>query len=176
MSVAFCNVLFLRIYNISLSSDQGDHVDYVGAPVALVVADSFKHARAAAKTVALSYAPAAAATHEGAVVGPELATARDEFLKGPLARRLGRGLRRSTTTSASSTSSTSPDDGSVVAGVEASCGDVESVLANASTEGLTTVAGRLNLGGQKHFYMETMAAVAVPDEDRRVTVTCGTQV
>ena len=160
-------------------------MDYVGAPVALIVADTLKHARAAAKTVALSYGPAGAAVsaaHQGVVVaGAELAKARDEFLKGPLARRLGRGLRRSTTTmtttSASSSSSSSADgDGSIVAGVEASCGDVESVLANASTDGLTTVAGRLTLGGQKHFYMETIAAVAVPDEDRRVTVTCGTQV
>ena len=159
----------------------------MGAPVALVVADTLKHARAAAKTVALSYAPAGAARQDAVggskvvVAGAELAKARDEFLKGPLAHRLGRGLRRSTTTmtttSASSSSSSSADgDGSIVAGVEASCGDVESVLANASTDGLTTVAGRLTLGGQKHFYMETIAAVAVPDEDRRVTVTCGTQV
>ena len=31
------------------------------------------------------------------------------------------------------------------------------------------------MGGQKHFFLETHAAVAVPTEDGKMVVTCGTQ-
>jgi xanthine dehydrogenase large subunit len=50
-------------------------------------------------------------------------------------------------------------------------GDVVSALAAAPR----TLRGRVEIGGQEHFYLEGQAALAVPGEDNDVTVYCSSQ-
>jgi xanthine dehydrogenase large subunit len=50
-------------------------------------------------------------------------------------------------------------------------GDVEAGLAASPRR----VKGRVRIGGQEHFYLESQAALAVPGEDDEVTVHCSTQ-
>jgi xanthine dehydrogenase large subunit len=50
-------------------------------------------------------------------------------------------------------------------------GDVEAALKTSPRR----VSGRLEIGGQEHFYLESQAAMAVPGEDRDVTVFSSTQ-
>ena len=38
-----------------------------------------------------------------------------------------------------------------------------------------TLSGRIEIGGQEHFYLEGQAALAIPGEDRDITVYCSTQ-
>lgn len=139
---------------------------FVGAPVALAVADTLKRARAAAKAVVLSFGDPIEYGHpdyEGEGREVDLPAAMLEFAKGPLASRMK--LRP-------------PQPGSAD-GVTVTVGDVEAAFArNAGkvADGeITEVRGRVSLGGQKHFFLETHAALAVPDEDRRIVVTSGTQ-
>ena len=37
------------------------------------------------------------------------------------------------------------------------------------------LSGRIEIGGQEHFYLEGQAALAIPGEDRDVTLHCSTQ-
>jgi xanthine dehydrogenase large subunit len=50
-------------------------------------------------------------------------------------------------------------------------GDVDAGLAGSPRR----VKGRVRIGGQEHFYLESQAALAVPGEDNEVTVHCSTQ-
>jgi xanthine dehydrogenase large subunit len=50
-------------------------------------------------------------------------------------------------------------------------GDVDAAIADAPH----TVAGRIEIGGQEHFYLEGMAALAVPGEDADMTIYASTQ-
>ncbi|MBN9315588.1 MAG: xanthine dehydrogenase molybdopterin binding subunit [Devosia sp.] len=50
-------------------------------------------------------------------------------------------------------------------------GDVEAGLAASPRR----VTGRVRIGGQEHFYLESQAALAVPGEDDEVTLHCSTQ-
>ena len=50
-------------------------------------------------------------------------------------------------------------------------GDVEAALATAARK----LAGRIEIGGQEHFYLEGQAALAIPGEDHDVTVHCSSQ-
>lgn len=50
-------------------------------------------------------------------------------------------------------------------------GDVASELHSADN----TIAGRLNIGGQEHFYLEGHASLAIPNEDGDVLIHCSTQ-
>ncbi|MEM9999839.1 MAG: xanthine dehydrogenase molybdopterin binding subunit [Pseudomonadota bacterium] len=51
------------------------------------------------------------------------------------------------------------------------CGDVDAALGEAET----VIEGRLEIGGQDHFYLETQIALAVPGEDQDMTVYSSTQ-
>ena len=51
------------------------------------------------------------------------------------------------------------------------CGDADGALAVAQGQ----VSGRIEIGGQEHFYLEGQAALAVPDEDGNLGVYCSTQ-
>jgi xanthine dehydrogenase large subunit len=50
-------------------------------------------------------------------------------------------------------------------------GDVDAALKAAPR----TLRGRIDIGGQEHFYLEGQAALAIPGEDRDVTVHCSSQ-
>ena len=50
-------------------------------------------------------------------------------------------------------------------------GDPDSVIAGAPHH----LAGRIEIGGQEHFYLEGQAALAIPGEDGDVTLHCSTQ-
>src|SRR5690606_8974827 len=50
-------------------------------------------------------------------------------------------------------------------------GDVAKALASAPRR----IKGRMELGGQDHFYLEGQVSLAVPGEDDEVTVHCSTQ-
>jgi xanthine dehydrogenase large subunit len=128
------------------------------------VADSAKRARAAAKKVVVSVSES---VEEETLDDPlvDLAAARINFdSKSPIARRMR--PRRAGTPGFED-------------GVTVNRGDVDEIfakLSNSSGESsLQQLEGRIYLGGQKHFFMETQASVAEPDEGNRINVTCGTQ-
>ena len=50
-------------------------------------------------------------------------------------------------------------------------GDVEAAITSAPRE----LSGRIELGGQEHFYLEGQAALAIPGEDNDVTIHASTQ-
>lgn len=50
-------------------------------------------------------------------------------------------------------------------------GDVDQALNSAPH----TLSGRLDLGGQRHFYFETMVSLGVPQEDGSIILTSSTQ-
>ena len=50
-------------------------------------------------------------------------------------------------------------------------GNPDTALAGASQ----SLSGRIEIGGQEHFYLEGQAALAIPGEDRDVTLHCSTQ-
>jgi xanthine dehydrogenase large subunit len=50
-------------------------------------------------------------------------------------------------------------------------GDVVAALADAPRR----LSGRIEIGGQEHFYLEGQAALAIPGEDRDMTVHCSSQ-
>jgi len=50
-------------------------------------------------------------------------------------------------------------------------GTPDTALAGAAN----TLSGRIEIGGQEHFYLEGQAALAIPGEDRDVTLYCSTQ-
>ncbi len=107
-------------------------VCYVGEPVALVVAESGREARAALARIELRIEPLPA------VLDPREAHARG-LLIGP-ERTLA-------------------------------LGDVDAVWASCAV----VVSGRVDSGGQEHFYLETQAALAFPDEGRHLRIWSATQ-
>jgi CO/xanthine dehydrogenase FAD-binding subunit len=149
----------------------GSPCPYIGAPVAVVVADSNKRARAAAKAVMLTFGNDAGdpADDEG-FFGTEGASidvgaARADFDKNsPLASRLRLRSRNKNSSD----------------GVSVMRGDPDSVLGAAAAvqgggEGMQSVRGRTSMCGQRHFHLETHTTQAAPDEDRRIVLTSGAQ-
>jgi xanthine dehydrogenase molybdopterin-binding subunit B len=135
--------------------DVGDVMPYIGAPIALVVADTAKRARAAAKACVLTFVEDASsrAHRQSAREAPaaDLVILKAKHVKGPFRHRIP--------------VLPSPD------GVTISRGNTKEALASAAS----TVQGTVGLGGQKHFFLETHAAHSAPDEGQRLRITCGTQ-
>jgi xanthine dehydrogenase/oxidase len=145
----------------TLFVDIGQTSQYVGAPVGVVVADTLKRARAAAKKVKLKWSELRPSEIERPADidgdGPEW----DAFVKSPLGRRMK--VRRE------------GGNGKQILGATVKNGDVDAAFCRAQDNGLQIAGGRLYMSGQKHFFLETHTTLAVPDEDRRMLVTCATQ-
>ena len=138
----------------------GDRVTFVGSPVGLIVADSQKRARAAAKEVKIIFEENTIDANEQDPV-IDLRMARLNFERElPQAARMrirhggGEGLEED--------------------GVSVFRGDTSAFLSSCDSS-MKKIEGRVYLGGQKHFFMEPQATVAEPDEGGAVRVTSGTQ-
>uniref|UniRef100_A0A7S2RXD9 FAD-binding PCMH-type domain-containing protein n=2 Tax=Rhizochromulina marina TaxID=1034831 RepID=A0A7S2RXD9_9STRA len=186
----------------------GDRVPFVGAPLALVVADSLKHARAAAKAVDLVFrertpeARAAALRNAWRDAEARTEDLDDAELRQALLDLEAAGVPRRLLKRRAALDPVTGTPTVREIGVAATVGNADAVLGPLSPptirpstgpgegcEGLSSsssstattwssgnvVEGRVVLDGQKHFFMETQAALAVPDEDGRIKVWSGTQ-
>ena len=107
-------------------------VEYIGHPVACVVADSFAAARDAAALVTLNVAEQAPVLSIAHALAAESYVAKPQIMKrGDAARAIAKAPHR--------------------------------------------LSGKLEIGGQDHFYLEGQIALAVPREDRDMLVYSSTQ-
>jgi len=109
-----------------------EHVQYIGEPIALVIAESKTLAKKAFKDIELEITPL-----------PPVLDPREAFKKGNL----------------------------IIPPRTFALGDVAAAWGQCDV----IVAGRVDSGGQEHFYMETQSAMAVPVENRGVTLYSSTQ-
>jgi xanthine dehydrogenase large subunit len=109
-----------------------DLVLFMGQSIALVVAENYQAARAAAKLVEVDYEPLPAIT------SIDVAIAQNQWLSEPHVMRRG---------------------------------DVDAELWKSEVR----LQGEVRTGGQEHFYLETQATLAVPEEDGCLRLYCSTQ-
>ena len=151
----------------------GDAVPCVGAHVALVVADSLAHARHAAKLAKLSYTAVARA--DAAAAAPR-AVGAARFAELSAGRRADETAKRMMLPLSALAAATEAAEAEGAAGWTVLQGRrPPEWAAAAAAEGKRVLSGRFNIGGQKHFYMETHACVATPAEDGKLVLVCGTQ-
>ncbi|CAI5493676.1 unnamed protein product, partial [Closterium sp. Naga37s-1] len=172
--------------------------EYYGQPLALVVADSYRHAQEGARKVLCTYdsspPPAAAAAHK-----PTTAQAAEPAPAAAEAERPATGAEPAAETAAAAAAAVAAPG---VSAGEASGGTAIVTIEQAEAAGsfftlnpmflmalprrgnfqeafdkspLKITGAEVRSGSQQHFYMEPQVAMAVPDEGGTITVYSATQ-
>jgi xanthine dehydrogenase molybdopterin-binding subunit B len=120
-------------------ADVGDTVPNVGAPLGLIVADTWAQARRAAKHVVQTLQADASTPSDAAQTQPAVMLGQSDVAAAKISAHRGIGREE------------------LVAGV-----DFTSSSTIAGANGMVTATATFKTGGQRHFYMETQAVCCTP--------------